>query len=47
LLVDHDVLYSLFLTDYDFYERLMNFAMNRILDYTLWCWWLKTRRRSI
>ena len=27
-------LYSLFLTDYDFYERLMNFAMNRILDYT-------------
>ncbi len=33
LLVDHDELYSLFLTDYDFYERLMRFAMNRILDY--------------
>lgn len=34
LLVDHDVLYSLFRTDYAFYERLMNFAMERILDYT-------------
>ncbi len=34
LLIDHDELYSLFLTDYDFYERLMRFAMNRILDYT-------------
>ncbi|MBN2581353.1 MAG: hypothetical protein JXB10_20395 [Pirellulales bacterium] len=34
LLVDHERLYSLFLTDYEFYEKLMNFAMNRILDYT-------------
>ena len=33
LLIDHTELYSLFLTDYEFYERLMNFAMNRILDY--------------
>ncbi len=33
LLIDHTELYSLFLTDYAFYERLMNFAMNRILDY--------------
>lgn len=34
LLIDHDELYSLFLTDYDYYEKLMNFAMERILDYT-------------
>jgi uroporphyrinogen-III decarboxylase len=34
LLVDHDVLYSLFRVDYPFYEKLMNFAMERILDYT-------------
>ncbi len=34
LLVDHDVLYSLFRVDFPFYERLMNFAMERILDYT-------------
>jgi uroporphyrinogen-III decarboxylase len=34
LLVDHDVLYSLFRVDYAFYEKLMNFAMERILDYT-------------
>ncbi|MDP2959923.1 MAG: uroporphyrinogen decarboxylase family protein, partial [candidate division Zixibacteria bacterium] len=34
LLVKHDELYSLFLTDYDYYEKLMNFAMDRILDYT-------------
>jgi len=33
LLVDHEELYTLFLTDYEFYERLMRFAMNRILDY--------------
>jgi uroporphyrinogen decarboxylase len=33
LLIDHEVLYSLFFTDYDFYERLMNFAMDRVLDY--------------
>jgi uroporphyrinogen decarboxylase len=33
LLVDHDLLYTLFLTDYAFYEKLMTFAMNRILDY--------------
>ena len=34
LLVDHDVLYSLFRVDPPFYEKLMNFAMDRILDYT-------------
>jgi len=34
LLMDLDRLYSLFLTDYAFYEKLMNFAMERILDYT-------------
>ena len=34
LLVDHDVLYSLFRVDFPFYEKLMNFAMDRILDYT-------------
>jgi len=33
LLVDHETLYCLFLTDYPFYERLMNFATDRILDY--------------
>ncbi len=33
LLVDHDVLYSLFRVDYPFYEKLMDFAMERILDY--------------
>jgi len=35
LLIDQETLYSLFLVDYDFYEKLMTFAMNRILDYTL------------
>jgi uroporphyrinogen-III decarboxylase len=34
LLVDLETLYSLFLTDIEFYDKLMNFAMNRILDYT-------------
>jgi uroporphyrinogen decarboxylase len=34
LLVNHEELYSLFLTDAEFYDRLMNFAMDRILDYT-------------
>ena len=34
LLFRHDDLYSLFLTDYPFYEKLMNYAMDRILDYT-------------
>ncbi|HWB95156.1 MAG TPA: uroporphyrinogen decarboxylase family protein, partial [Bryobacteraceae bacterium] len=34
LLIDHDVLYSLFRVDYPYYEKLMNFAMERILDYT-------------
>ena len=34
LLINHDELYSLFLTDYEYYEKLMNFAMERILDYT-------------
>lgn len=34
LLIDHDTLYSLFRVDFPFYEKLMNFAMDRILDYT-------------
>jgi uroporphyrinogen decarboxylase len=34
LLIANDVLYSLFRVDYAFYEKLMNFAMERILDYT-------------
>jgi len=34
LLVDHDVLYSLFRVDFAYYEKLMDFAMERILDYT-------------
>ena len=34
LLINHNELYSLFLTDYEFYERLMNFAMHRVLAYT-------------
>lgn len=33
LLFKHDELYSLFLTDYPFYEKLMNYAMGRILEY--------------
>jgi len=33
LLIDHEELYSLFLTDFGFYKELMNFAMDRILDY--------------
>lgn len=34
LLIDHDVLYALFKTDPTYYEKLMNFAMDRILPYT-------------
>ena len=34
LLFDHEELYMLYLTDYDFYAELMTFAMERILDYT-------------
>jgi len=34
LLIDHDQLYTLFLEDYEFYEKLMTFAAERILDYT-------------
>lgn len=34
LLVDHDVLSSLFRVDYPLYEKLMNLSMERILDYT-------------
>jgi uroporphyrinogen decarboxylase len=34
LLIDHDILYALFKLDYPYYEKLMNFAMDRILDYT-------------
>lgn len=33
LLVDEETIYSLFLTDYDFYEKLMTFAMNRVVEY--------------
>ncbi|MBN2295118.1 MAG: hypothetical protein JXM70_22000 [Pirellulales bacterium] len=34
LLISQEELYSLFLTDFEFYDKLMNFAMDRILDYT-------------
>ncbi len=34
LLIDLTSLYSLFLTDYKFYEKLMNFSIERIKDYT-------------
>jgi uroporphyrinogen-III decarboxylase len=34
LLIDHDILYALFKTDFAYYEKLMNFAMQRILPYT-------------
>lgn len=34
LLIDHDELYALFKMDYEYYEKLMNFAMQRILPYT-------------
>lgn len=34
LLINHEELYCLFLEDYDYYEKLMNFASDRILDYT-------------
>jgi len=34
LLIPLNDLYALFLTDFEFYDRLMNFAMERILDYT-------------
>ncbi len=33
LLIDHESLYTLFLTNYEFYEKLMTWAMTRILDY--------------
>lgn len=32
-LVTEETVYSLFLTDYEFYEKLMTFATNRVLDY--------------
>ena len=34
MLIDHEELYTLFLTDEEYYEKLMNFAMERALDYT-------------
>lgn len=34
LLIDHERLYSLFITDPDFYDQLMKFATERILDYS-------------
>lgn len=34
LLIDHVELYSLFLEDEEFYDKLMTFASDRILDYT-------------
>ena len=34
LLINEEELYTLFLTDYPYYEKLMNFAMARALDYT-------------
>jgi uroporphyrinogen decarboxylase len=33
LLIDHEELYSLFLTDYEYYEKLMSFAIERSVDY--------------
>ena len=32
-LIDHSELYSLFLTDYEYYEKLMNFCLERISGY--------------
>ncbi len=34
LLIDHEELYTLFLTEPEYYDKLMNFAMERALDYT-------------
>ncbi|GAA0181993.1 hypothetical protein SH2C18_44450 [Clostridium sediminicola] len=34
-LINHEDLYCLFLTDYEYYEKLMNFGLNRITDYAL------------
>jgi uroporphyrinogen decarboxylase len=34
LLINLDSLYSLFLTDFKFYEKLMNFSIDRFKDYT-------------
>ena len=34
LLIDHEELYALFLTDFDYYDKLMHYASERILDYT-------------
>ena len=34
LLISQEELYSLFLRDFEFYDKLMNFAMDRILDFT-------------
>lgn len=34
LLIDHEELYALFLTDFDYYDKLMRYAQDRILDYT-------------
>jgi len=34
LLVTEEMLYSLFITDYPFYEKLMNFCITRTRDYT-------------
>lgn len=33
-LIEHSELYCLFLTDYEFYENLMNFSAERVLNYT-------------
>lgn len=34
LLIDHEELYALFLTDFAYYDKLMVYAAERILDYT-------------
>lgn len=34
MLVKHDELYTMYLTDYTYYEKLMNFSFSRIIDYT-------------
>jgi uroporphyrinogen decarboxylase len=34
-LIDHTELYSLFLSDYEYFDKLMNFALDRTTDYML------------
>lgn len=34
LLINENLLYSLFMTDWEFYEKLMNFSIDRVVKYT-------------